>query len=283
MYEIIFLSILYTERKDAMSTKTICFLNNKGGSGKTTTCSNIGYSLSLQGYKVLLIDADMQMNLSLSYFEEEKVMEFAMGESNIYHAIKHKKDLSNCIVSTPYPNVDLIASSTLMSGIEYEIFTRWQREYILKYAMDSIFKMNLYDYILIDSPPTLCGWVMNILCASDFLVIPVEASPWGLFGIANLFEFLNDAKQIAPDLQTLGILVTKADERKSYLKQTLDSLETLEHTYTFKHYVRVDSAIEWSQEQSKPVMVYKKGCRSALEYLELAKELDTQCQLVKKA
>lgn len=266
-----------------MSTQTICFLNNKGGSGKTTTCSNVGYSLAQLGYKVLLVDGDMQMNLSLSYFEEERVMDLAMSDTNIYHAIKYKKDLTDCIVATSYPNVDMITSSTLMSGIEYEIFTRWQREYILKYAMDNTIKSQTYDYILIDSPPTLCSWVMNILCTADFLIIPVEASPWGLFGIANLFEFLGDAKQIAPNLQTLGIVVTKADERKAYVKQTLEALTDLENTYTFRNYIRVDSAIEWSQEQSKPVMVYKKGCRSAVDYLELAKEIDIQCQLAKKA
>lgn len=266
----------------SMSTQTICFLNNKGGSGKTTTCSNVGYSLAQLGYKVLLIDGDMQMNLSLSFFDEDQVMSFATGEANIYHSIKYKKDLVNSIMPTDYPNLDLIPSSTLMSGIEYEIFTRWQREYILKYALDKLISSNIYDYILIDSPPTLGSWVMNILCTSDFLVIPLEASPWGLFGIANLFEFLEEAKQIAPKLQPLGIVVTKADERKGYLKQTLEALKTLENTYVFNNYIRVDSAIEWSQEQSKPVMAYKKGCRSSLEYLELAKEIDAQCQLAQK-
>lgn len=266
-----------------MSTQTICFLNNKGGSGKTTTCANIGYSLSQEGYKVLLIDGDMQMNLSLSYFSEEEVMQFAMGEKNIYNAIKHKKDLRTCIVPTAYPGIDMIPSSTLMSGIEYEIFTRWQREYILKYALDKVVSSNEYDYILIDSPPTLCSWVMNILCASDFLLIPLEASPWGLFGIANLFEFLHEAKQIASHLEVLGIAITKADERKSYLKEVLSALHTLEHTYVFENYIRVDSSVEWSQEQNKPVMAYKKNSRSASEYLALAKELNEKCQLAKKA
>lgn len=266
-----------------MTTKTICFLNNKGGSGKTTTCANIAYSLSLQGYKVLLIDGDMQMNLSLSYFSEEEVIAFATGDTNIYSAIKYKKDLEKCIVATSYENIHMIPSSTLMSGIEYEIFTRWQREYILKYALDKIIAKGTYDYILIDSPPTLCSWVMNILCASDFLVIPLEASPWGLFGIANLFEFLEEAKQIAPGLQVLGIVITKADERKSYLKEILGSLRSLENTYVFKNYIRVDSSIEWSQEESKPVMAYKKSARSALEYFALSKEIDQQCQSAKKA
>ena len=101
------------------------------------------------------------------------------------------------IIHTPYENLDLIPSSTLMSSIEYELFTKWQREFILKKCLSSIMESEEYDYILIDAPPTLGGWVMNILCASDYVVIPVEASPWGLFGLANMFEFIEQAKNIA--------------------------------------------------------------------------------------
>ncbi len=113
------------------NTVTICFANNKGGSGKSTTCSNVGYAFSELGKKVLLIDGDMQLNLSLSFFDEEKVLEFAAGSKNLYHGIREQKDLEEFIVPTRYENVDLIPSSTLMSSIEYELFTKIQREYIL--------------------------------------------------------------------------------------------------------------------------------------------------------
>ena len=115
-----------------------------------------------------------------------------------------------------------------MSGIEFDLFGKWQRELVLKKCLERVRAKGYYDYILIDSPPTLGGWVMNIMCASDYLVIPVEASPWGLFGLANMFEFCNQAKNIASNLKILGIAITKADERKKYFKQTL---ETLKETY----------------------------------------------------
>ena len=115
-------------------------------------------------------------------------------------------------MATPYENLDLIPSSTLMSSIEYELFTKWQRELILKKCLAGIKEDGTYDYILIDAPPTLGGWVMNILCASDQVVIPVEASPWGMFGLANMFEFLGEVRQIAPDLQIMGI----ADDKSGY-------------------------------------------------------------------
>ncbi len=258
----------------ATKTKTIAFANNKGGSGKTTTCANVGYSLSVLGKKVLLVDGDMQLNLSLSFFDEEQVLGFAMGEKNLYTAVKREEELRDYVVHTPYEKLDLIPSSTLMSGIEYELFTKWQRELILSRALAGLKEEGGYDYILIDSPPTLGGWVMNILCASDFVILPVEATPWGLFGVANMFEFLDNVKKLAPGLSLLGVAITKMDARKNYGRQTLEILHQYEAVNVFKTIVRVDSEIEWAQDHSRPVMAYKKSARSAGEYLELAKEVD---------
>jgi chromosome partitioning protein len=255
------------------ATKTICFANNKGGSGKSTTCANIGYSLSTLGKKVLLIDADMQMNLTLQFFDDEQSLEMAKSQKNIYVGIVEQPDLSDFARATEYDNLDLIPSSTLMSGIEFQLFTKWQREFILREGLKRIKESGKYDYILIDAPPTLGCWAMNIMCASDFLVIPVEASPWGLFGLANMFEFYEQVKLISPSLELMGIAITKASERKNYFKQTIETLSSLENVRLFESIIRVDSNIEWSQDNSKPVMVYKKSSRAAGEYMEMAKEI----------
>ena len=254
-------------------TVTICFTNNKGGSGKSTTCSNLGAAMARAGKKVLLVDGDMQLNLSLAFFQEDWVLEHAQGENNLYYAIGKQADLTDYIVHTPYENLDLVPSSTLMSSIEYELFTKWQREFILRKCLQKIKDSEVYDYILIDAPPTLGGWVMNILCASDKVIIPVEASPWGMFGLANMFEFLNEVKQISPELEVAGIAVTKVDTRKNYFKQTMETLHELESIYVFEHVIRVDSSVEWSQDNSVPVVEYKKSSRSAKEYTELAEEV----------
>ena len=254
-------------------TKTICFANNKGGSGKSTTCANVGYALSTLGKKVLLIDGDMQMNLTLSFFDDETSLSLAKSDRNLYRGIVDQKDLTDFIVKTEYKGLDLIPSSTLMSSIEFDLFTKWQREFILKKGLDRIKASGKYDYILIDAPPTLGCWVMNIMCASDHLVIPVESSPWGLFGIANMFEFYEQIKQVAPNLNLLGIAITKANERKNYFKQTVDTLSSLENVRLFESIIRIDSTVEWSQDVSKPVMAYKKNSRAAQEYMELAKEI----------
>ena len=94
--------------------------------------------MAMAGKKVLLVDGDMQLNLSLSFFSEDEVLKMAAGEKNLYYAIGKQQDLTDFIVPTAYPNLDLIPSSTLMSSIEYELFTKWQREFILRKCLQKI-------------------------------------------------------------------------------------------------------------------------------------------------
>ncbi len=260
--------------KGKKQTVVLCFANNKGGSGKSTSCANVGYSLAQQGKRVLLLDGDMQLNLSLSFFPEDRVLELAQGDKNLYHAIREQKPLTEYILPTDYEGLDLIPSSTLMSGIEYELFTKWQREMILKKCLQPVRDSGEYDYILLDAPPTLGGWVMNLLCASDALILPVEASPWGLFGLANMFEFLGAVREMNPTLRLLGVALTKVSVRKNYFKQTMEILGQIEGVHVFENYIRVDSSVEWAQDSSRPVGAYKSGSRSAQEYAALAKEVD---------
>ena len=255
-----------------MKTTTICFANNKGGSGKSTVCANLAYELSRAGKKVLLIDGDMQLNLSLSFFDDEKVLQMAESDMNLYEAIRNKNDLTDYVVNTPYDNLDIIPSTTLMSQVEYELFTMMQREFVLKKCLKNIKESGKYDYILIDSPPTLGTWVINILCASDRVIVPVEASPWGLFGLANMFDFLSNLEDMT-EASVMGVLITKVDERKNYYRQTKEILNEYENINVFNSFIHVDSAIEWAQDNSKPVAEYKKSARSAKEFSELAKEV----------
>jgi len=256
-----------------LKTTTICFANNKGGSGKSTTCCNIGYELSQMGYKVLLIDGDMQMNLSLSLFSEDEVLAAAQNGNNIYSAVTNQTDISGYITSTKYKNLDVVLSSSMMSNIEFDLFSKWQRELILKNCLKNVKASEKYDFILMDAPPTLGGWVMNMLCAADYLVIPVEASPWGLFGLANMFEFFATVQQINSDISLLGVAVTKVDSRKNYFKQTIETLKNTDGVHLFENYIRTDSSIEWAQDASLPVAVYKPSTRSAKEYKALTQEV----------
>ena len=262
------------EGKEMNKTKIICFANNKGGSGKSTTCSNVAYGLHLLGKKVLLVDGDMQANLSLAFLPEERVLALAEGENNLYAAVQKEADLAGYCVPTEYEGLDLIPASPLMSSLEYELYPKRDREFVLSRCLAGVRREGDYDYILMDAPPALGGWAMNLLTASDYLVIPVEASPWGLFGLANMFDFYRKACEKNPLLSLMGIVVTKVDVRKNYYRQTMETLGELRDVHVFQTCIRMDSSVEWSQDNSKPVMAYKKSSRSAKEYMSLTEEVE---------
>ena len=254
-------------------TKVIAFANNKGGSGKSTTCSNVGYALAMDGYRTLLVDADMQQNLSLSFFAEDDVLAFSESGENLFTALQRECDAGEFIRKTKYENLDLLPSGVLMSGAEYELYSKQQKETVLSRVLAGVKESGEYDFILIDSPPTLGMLVMNVMCAADYLLIPIEASPWGLFGLANILEFFGKARDINEKLSLLGVAITKANERKNYFKQTKETLSEIEGVRLFENYIRIDSAVEWAQDNSAPVLAYKKSSRSAKEYYELTKEM----------
>ncbi len=256
-----------------MKTEIICFANNKGGSGKSTTCANVAYSLSTMGKRVLVIDADMQMNLSLSFFEEEKVLKMNAGGCNLYGCLKDGRPLNECIYETEYEGLKLMPSSMLMSGMEEFIFERGGSIQMFSGAMKEIRTSGDFDYILLDAPPTLGVWVRNLLCFAQKVVIPVEASPWGLFGLANMVDYVKNAQSINKKLKICGIVITKADARKNYLKQTEELLQNMGNIPVFSSIIRVDSNIEWAQDNSMPVGAYIRSSRSAREYMALAEEI----------
>ena len=207
-------------------TKVICFTNNKGGSGKTTTCSNVGFGLRELGKKVLMIDGDMQLNLSLSLFDEDTVLAYAQSEKNLYEAIKRQDDLTDYIVNTKYEGLDLIPSSTLMSSIEYELFTKWQREYILKKGLKKIRESEVYDYILIDCPPQLSILTINALSCADGVLIPVKTDYLAYRGLTQLQDSIREIQElINPDLKVLGVIATLYDARVSDDKDILALLK----------------------------------------------------------
>ena len=251
----------------------ISFANNKGGSGKTTTCSNVAYCLAERGNRVLVIDCDMQMNLSLSFLDEDRVMAFDAGENNVFHLLSEKRDIRDLIVQTPYERLDIVPSSIRLSEIEETLYGMGGKTDVLEERLHKLIKSGSYDHILLDVPPTLGLWVRNILGVSDRVVIPVEASPWGLFGLANMVSYIGGIKGKKKKPEILGIVLTKVDVRKNYFRDTREFLKDMKDIPVFETVIRVDSSIEWAQDNSKPVCAYRKGARSAMEYEDLTDEI----------
>ena len=256
------------------NTVTICFANNKGGSGKSTSCSNVGAALAGMGKKVLLVDGDMQLNLSLSFFDEEEVLKMAAGEKNLYYAIGHQSDLSDFIVHTKYENLDLVPSSTLMSSVEYELFTKWQREFILRKCLQKIRESEAYDYILIDCSPSLGLITVNSLTAADSVIIPVQCEYFALEGLGKLLSTIKlIQKRLNTDLEIEGFVLTMYDARLRLSNQVVEEVRKNFQDMVFKTLINRNTKLAEAPGFGQPAILYDANSRGSEDYMLLAQEL----------
>ena len=208
--------------KISKKATTIAIVNQKGGTGKTTTCENLGVGLAAEGKKVLLVDADPQGSLTISMGWQKPdelpvtlstLMQKAMndqcippGEGVLHHA----------------EGVDLIPANIELAGLEVALVNTMSREKMLKQVLDSA-KQD-YDYILLDCTPSLGMLTINALAAADTALIPVQAQYLSAKGLEQLLQTINKVhRQINPKLKIEGILLTMTDSRTNYGKQ-IDTL-----------------------------------------------------------
>ena len=201
---------------------TIAVVNQKGGTGKTTTCENLGVGLAAEGKKVLLVDADPQGSLTISMGWQKpdelpvtlsSLMQKAMndqcippGEGVLHHA----------------EGVDLIPANIELAGMEVALVNAMSREKMLKQVLESAKRD--YDYILLDCTPSLGMLTINALAAADTALIPVQAQYLSAKGLEQLLQTINKVhRQINPKLKIEGILLTMTDNRTNYGRQ-IDSL-----------------------------------------------------------
>lgn len=260
------LSEVYFE--DFKDTKVIGVVNNKGGSGKTSVCGNLAFALSELGNKILLIDSDMQQNLTHSY-------NLSDNPKNLAVAVLAEDSLENYILKTEYENIDFIVADLKLSTIDMVLFTKIQRENILKRLLKPVIDSGIYDYILIDTNPTLAILNFNVINASNYVIIPVELSSFGLEGLDVLIDFIKGVQKMNDTLKIAGIVINKYDVRKKSI--TTQSEEILREAYNdlvFESIIRVDTSIENAQMMNIPVLRSHTNSRIAKEYRDLAKEVN---------
>lgn len=251
-----------------MHTKVIAVSNNKGGSGKTTVAGNLGYFLSKNGKKVLLIDSDMQINLTRSFNIKQDT------ENSLYQAIHSEESLDKYIKHTKYENLDFIISDYMLSAIDMELVNKNLKETVFKRSLDPIINKKVYDYIIIDTCPFLGLLNFNILIASDYVLIPVELSAFGIEGLAPLTNFISEAMIYNSNLKILGILETKVDMRESTTEDSRKLLRELFPENMLENSIPIDINIKKSQFLGVTIGDFLENSRSALAYENLAKEVD---------
>ena len=195
-----------------MDKKIISVINQKGGVGKTTTVINLAAGLSIRGKKILVIDLDPQGNATtgLGLSNSEK------SDQTIYGVLNGFKKINEVIKSTNFNNLNLITSNVDLSGLEVETAGDSRRAFKLKDELSLILNdsRRLYDYILIDCPPSLSLLTIMALVASDELVVPLQTEFFALEGLTQLMKTINRIKSnLNPSLVIRGILLTMYDKR----------------------------------------------------------------------
>jgi chromosome partitioning protein len=242
----------------------ISIINNKGGTGKTTTTLNLGSALSRLGYKVLLIDIDSQSNLTTS-----------LGVSRVENHIGKflLNDLKSSEVLLELNGLTLIPSTNYLLDYEYKINNEPGREYLLKEALEKI--ESLYDYILIDCGPSLGTFAINALVASHYYIVPMQAENFAFIGLDKIIQISDKVKmRMNPDIEMAGILFVKFSQRTKFSKAVVKSLETNERfkKKVFNTRIRTDISLMESTAFGQNVFSYAPKSRGAEDYLNLANE-----------
>ena len=258
-------------------TRIIAITNQKGGVGKTTTCVNLGATLSEMGYQVLVIDFDPQGNATsgsgvLKNAIEHDVRGLLLGESTFRET---------CILGTE-AGYDLLPSDVQLTEAEVGLIGRPGAQFRLKDVL--VEQADSYDFVLVDCPPALSMLTINGLIAADGVILPVQCEFFALEGIAALIETIDQVRgSHNPDLVIDGVLRTMYDPRTSLTRQVSQQLEQFFGDRVFKTVIPRNVRLAEAPSHGLPVLRYDRLSKGALSYLALASELRKRLKLKKAA
>jgi chromosome partitioning protein len=244
--------------------RVISFANQKGGVAKTTTTLNLGVALAEQGLKVLLADLDPQGNLTMSQGLNPDTIERSM-----FDVLVHRLPIQEVIHHT---EVDLAVSSIDLAGAELALSSMIGRERALEKALAPV-KEN-YDYVLIDTPPSLGLLTINALVASNGVIVPVQTEYLSLRGLVQLENTLSMIREnLNPDVGIVGILPTMYDSRTLHSREAVEILQENFGDLVFETKIRKTVRYAEAPVKGSSVLKYDPSGNAAQAYRELAKEV----------
>lgn len=247
--------------------KIISICNQKGGTGKTTTTVNLSAAIAELNKRVLIVDADPQGNATSGVGVNKNEL-----DKTVYDVILNRVAASDVLIKDVYPSMDIIPCNINLTGAEIELVGALSRETRLKKALSSI--VENYDYIFIDSPPSLGLLTLNSLVSSDSIIIPIQCEFYALEGVSQLMHTLNLIRDsLNPKLFVEGVLLTMADFRTNLTVEVINEIQEYFKEKVYKTIIPRNVRLSEAPSHGKPITVYDGNSIGSKRYRELAAEV----------
>ncbi len=270
------------------ATRVIVIANQKGGVGKTTTAINLGTALAAVGQTTLVIDLDPQGNASTG---------LGIGRADrkvtSYEVLSHQEPLSRAIVRTQIPGLDLVPSTVDLSGAELELVGVPRRSFRLRDAMQTYFNQlkntrdedaRVYDYVLIDCPPSLNLLTINAMSSGDAVLVPLQCEFFALEGLSQLMRTIDLVKgSLNPQLEIQGVVLTMFDRRNNLSDQVAADVRDYLGDKVYETVIPRNVRVSEAPSHGKPALLYDYKCAGSQAYIRLAREIIQRERALKAA
>lgn len=247
--------------------KVVAIANQKGGVGKTTTAVNLSSCLALAEKRTLLVDMDPQANATSGFGVEKDKL-----EKTVYEVLIQGLPPRDALIKTELHFLNLLPSNIRLVGAEVELVNLMEREKKLSTALEST--KDQYDFVLIDSPPSLGLLTINTLTAADSVLIPIQCEYYALEGLGQLLNTIKLVQQnLNSDLKLEGVLLTMYDSRLNLAKQVVDEARKYFGEKVYQTVIKRNVKLSEAPSFGKPIILYDILSQGAENYLNLAKEV----------